>query len=96
MSHTPGPWTLDKHGTLKGSNGKSVGFANAGVYFSCSEHTEEEKANTRIIHCAPDGLALAEMVHKMEAKEGGMQKASVRLRAIYTAARAIVEKAGKQ
>ena len=55
MSHTPGPWTQDRFGTLKGSNGDAVVEYGSGIAHS-GLPTDEYRANAQLRNSAPQLL----------------------------------------
>ncbi len=63
---TPGPWTQDKYGTLKGSNGADVVEYRSGIA-SAGSPKDEYRANTRLRNAAPQLLeALKRITDQIE------------------------------
>ncbi len=55
IKHTPGPWVKDKHGDIRGSNGKKVVTRGLSIpaLLCGGDGLEEEEANARIMLAAP-------------------------------------------
>jgi hypothetical protein len=71
MSHTPGPWTLDRRSEkLVGANGANVVVYASGLSFAGLPPTEEFKANARLIAAAPELLEALKALRSFMWKEG--------------------------
>lgn len=71
QQHTPGPWTMDRYGSIKvGPHGQNTLLVDGVALPSGNHHDiEEAKANTRLLFAAPDLLRLAYHVLTARAKD---------------------------
>ena len=100
--HTPGPWKVWSEEGLTGTGKQRVSICrdvetddSEHVCVAESQHDDRETAfaNARLVSTAPDGLALAQMVVKLDANLSTMQVKD--WDACVAAARALIAKAGQ-
>ena len=76
MSHTPGPWSIDKYDAIVHSEGERV-VVNGVQWTQTSDPAlrEQYKANQRLVAAAPDLLAaLKDMVDIFDGYQGAQWK----------------------
>lgn len=56
MSHTPGPWTMNKYDELVAPDGRRIVVWGSGIAFG--QRSDETEANARLIAAAPELLEM--------------------------------------